>query len=631
MNRAEPTPLSVPPDPLRFFPAGRYWRVMRETKRPLGWAALLFGLFVAVQTFVLLARRDRWEVLFFFSRETALLVALLWLRDVGLAAAAGVLAGWILRKTLEAPERETAGPEGLHPGPGGTFLLFAVAAAGLPLRWIASGFVPPGLWVDIPYETLPVLLDPARVRWSGATPFVTGGMTHEVLSNSYLAYARGVYGLFGRTDLGFLALSALPGCLTPLAVFWLARELYGRRVALLALALAGVASWPLIVARWGSVAALNVPLVLGAAAATLAARRTGRAMFAALAGGAVGLSLHTHTAAWAVAPLFALFTIGALRRKDARKLVLVGWLVAGLTAAPFVVPLLSDVSRLGGHVRDVHLGKPVRDVAVPRAGGVFALPVSFGYNALEYTGLPLFTRDPNPRHVLPGRGVVLPLLGAAALVGAAGTVRRAAGGEPREILLLLVSSGMLAAGILSDPGGAPNTFRTCALAGPILIWSAVAAVRWSDRWEATGRVRGRILLPAVVALTFVSETVPFFAEWPFDPRVKTAFGEEETAAGRQLRRLGIAPRVLDPGALRHPLVLEVLSGPADARIPLPRLPLRTPAGLVGLPPGSPFWYVSNAQGLGALRSAGWKCARGIATSGEASGIVIAWTRPPRSV
>lgn len=603
---------------------------MTGTKRPLGRAAVLFGLFVALQTFVLLARWDRWEVLSFFSRETALLVSFLWLRNAGLAATAGVLAGWILRRTFGGPGEEAVDVAGLRPGPGRALLFLLVAAAGLPLRWIAAGLVPPGLWVDTLYETLPALREPANLKWAGASLLVTGGETHEYISNSYLIVARAVYGLFGRTELGVLAVSALPGCLIPAAVCWLAGELYGRRVALLSLALAGVASWPLIVARWGSVATLNVPLVLGAAAATLAARRTGRAAFAALAGGAVGLSLHTHTAAWAVAPLFALFTVGALCRKAARKLVLVGWLFAGLAAAPFVVPILSDVSRLGGHVRDVHLGKQVRDVSVPRAGGVFALPVSFAYNAFQYTGLPLFTRDPNPRHVLPGRGVVLPLLGAAALVGAAGTARRAAGGEPREILLLFVSSGMLAAGILSDPGGAPNTFRTCALVGPILIWSAVTAIRWSDRWEAAGRVRGRILLPAVVAFTFASETAPFFAEWPFDPRVERAFGEQETAAGRQLRQLGDAPRILDPGAVRHPLVLEVLSGAADARVPLPGLPLRTPADLVAGPPTSAFWYVSSPVGPGVLRRAGWRCARGIATSGGASGVVIAWVRPPRS-
>jgi len=604
---------------------------MTEAKRPLGRAAVLFGLFVALQTFVLLARRDRWEVLFFFSQETALLVALLWFRNAGLAAAAGALAGWILRRTVEGPGGNPADARGLHAGPGGAALLLFVAAAGIPLRWIAAGLVPPGLWVDTLYETLPVLREPARLSWAGATPLVTGGETHEYISNSYLLLARAVYGLFGRTELGSLAVSALPGCLIPAAVCWLAGELYGRRAALFSLALAGVASWPLIVSRWGSVAALNVPLVLGAAAATLAARRTGKAAFAALAGGAVGLSLHTHTAAWAVAPTFALFTIGALRRKAVRRLVLVGWLFGGLAAAPFVVPLLSDVSRVGGHARDVHLGRPVRDVSVPRAEGVFGLPVSFAYNTFQYTGLSLFTRDPNPRHVLPGRGVVLPLLGAAALVGAAGTARRAFDGEPGEILLLLISSGMLAAGILSDPGGAPNTFRTCALVGPILIWSAATAIRWSDRWEAAGRVRGGILLPAVVVLTFAAETVPFFAEWPFDPQVERAFGEQETAAGRHLRQLGDAPCVLDPGAIRHPLVLEMLSGPADARIPLPRLPLRTPADLVAEPPASAFWYVTGPEGPGALRSAGWRCARGIATGSGAPGVVIAWVRPPRPV
>ena len=604
---------------------------MNVTGRPFGRAAVVFGLFVALQTFAWLARWDRWEVLLFFSRETWLFVALLWLRNVGLAAAAGVLAGWVLRRTLPGPGDEPEGVDGPSARTGSAALVLFVAAAGVPLRWIAADLVPPGLWIDIPHETLPVLLEPARGLWLGATPLVTGRATHEVISNAFLAYARAVYGLFGRTGLGFLAVSALPGSLIPVAVWWLARELYGRRVALLALALAGVASWPLILARWGHIAALTVPLVLSALAATLAARRTGKAAFAALAGLCLGLSLHLHTAAWAIAPMFVLFTMGALRRKSFRKLILVGWLFASLAAAPFVLPLLSNVSRLGGHARDVHLGKPVPDVSVPRAGGLHGLTVSLAYNLVRYSGLLLFTHDPNPRHALPGRGAVLPLLGAAALVGAACTACRGLRGEPREALFLLVACGILAAGVLSDPGGAPNTFRICALLGPTLVWAAVTLVRWSDRWEAAGRVRGRVLLPAVVALTLVAETVPFFAEWPFDPRVERAFSQDVTEAGRLLRRLGDAARIVDPGAVPQPLVLEALSGPAAASIAMPRLPLRSPAALMAEPPAARLWYVCRRESLEALRGAGWRFARGIAPDGNRPEVVIAFGRPPRSV
>lgn len=604
---------------------------MIETKRPFGRAAVVFGLFVAVQTFAGLARGDRWEVLFFFTGETWLHVSLLWLRNVGLAAAAGLLAGWVLRRTLAIPEDGPGSAEWPSAGARETALVLLVATAGVPLRWIAADLVPPGLWVDIPYETLPVLLEPARGLWAGVTPLVTGGETHEVISNTFLVYARAVYGLFGRTDLGFLAISALPGCLIPTAVWWLARELYGRRVALLALALAGVAGWPLVLARWGHIAALTVLLVLFALAATLSARRTGRAACAALAGLTLGLSLHLHTAAWAIAPMFALFTLGALRRKSFQKLVLAGWLFAVLAAAPFVVPLLSNGSRLGGHARDVHLGKPVPDVSVPRVKGLLALPVSLAYNVLRYSGLLLFTHDPNPRHVLPGRGAVLPLLGAAALVGAACTACRGLGGEPREGLFLLVSCGILAAGILSDPGGAPNTFRTCALLGPALVWAAVTLVRWSDRWETAGRVRGRVALPAVVALTFAAETVPFFAEWPFDPRVERAFSQVDTEAGRLLRRLGDAARVVDPGAVSQPIVLEALSGPSVASTAMPRLPVRSPIVLAATAPASCLWYVCRRESLAVLRGAGWRCARGIAPDGNVPEVVVAFARPPHSV
>jgi hypothetical protein len=55
------------------------------------------AILVFVETFVFLAREDRWEVLFFFTRETWPYIALLWIKDIGLALLAAVLFAALVR------------------------------------------------------------------------------------------------------------------------------------------------------------------------------------------------------------------------------------------------------------------------------------------------------------------------------------------------------------------------------------------------------------------------------------------------------------------------------------------------------------------------------------------------------
>ncbi len=116
-------------------------------RRPFGRGAALLGLFVALQTFVLLARGDRWEVLLSFTREMVLLTVLLWLKDLGLAVLLGVLFVFLF---AFAEQGETGGEPGARwRGPGGVLaagvVLFFLAVA---VRWVAPQTIPPGIWVD---------------------------------------------------------------------------------------------------------------------------------------------------------------------------------------------------------------------------------------------------------------------------------------------------------------------------------------------------------------------------------------------------------------------------------------------------------------------------------------------------
>src|SRR5262249_50471244 len=152
------------------------------------------------------------DVLLWFTRETWLLVLLLWIKDLALAAAAGWIAVRLLSFTKNAVRRAENEPRALSAALEGT-LVAILLVAGVVLRWIFRDVCPPGVWVDTLYSTQSLLRNPAAVSALGATPFGAQTPSHELVSNLYLVFCRGIFAVFGRGDAGFFAISAVPGCL----------------------------------------------------------------------------------------------------------------------------------------------------------------------------------------------------------------------------------------------------------------------------------------------------------------------------------------------------------------------------------------------------------------------------------
>jgi hypothetical protein len=590
-------------------------------------AAIALGIFAAVQTFVFFARRDRFSVLFWWTSESWLLVTLLWCKNLALAGAAFLAFGSFAHATERIPE--TAEPESeksfRH-----TLLFLAILAAGTALRWVAPRQIPPGVWADALFEAEGVLRDPGNVGWIGGRPLhVESFQNSALVSNLYLKFCGLVFSIFGRGDVGLLALSAVGGTLALPATYWLGRELRGPRFALLAMTLAAFAAWPLVFSRWAWTGSLLLPLVLAGAAAALAALRTGRGLYAVLSGVFVGLSLHTHPAAWAIGAGFATFALTSLSRPGGGRLVAAA-AVAGLLAfLPFAPAFLRYPERFGGRAQDVSVFASTKDVAVPGGNGPWAPPLRLLYNGIEYTGIFLWTRDPNPRHGPPDRPPFDPALGLAALIGIAIALRSARAGDAGERLLLLLAGTSLLAGILGNPGGAPNGLRIYPFVGVALLWAAATVDRWVPFAARSTRVRPSLLFGVLLAVLFTAESVPFLAAWPDDRRVVGSFCATETAAGRIRRSLGDAPTVMEPGALGWPIVFEALAAGPDPRNPVTSLPRKTPKELLEVPPRSRFWYIATPDSLERLRKAGWSCSRGVSPAEERHDTVISWVIPAR--
>lgn len=583
----------------------------------------LFGGFVAVQTFFWLGRMDRFEVLFWFTSETWLYVLLLWLKDLALSAAAGFVAVRLLDLATRAAAREESAPPAPPRRAVEAAWVLPVVALGVALRWTFRSWNPPGLWVDVVFAARPLFGGGSVPPW-GASPFGESTVGHEVVSNLYVTFIRAVFAVLGSGETGFFAISALPGSLAVLAFWWSAREASGAWTAVAAALLGALLGWPVLLSRWTWTAVLLVALVLLAVAATLRALRTRSLGWAAFSGACVGLSLHTHASAGAVAAAFALFALLAWRRERGRGLVLSAAAASVLAFAPLAWGFVAGPARLGGHLRDVHFATPSRVVDMPQATGALRYPVLLASNALGYSGVLLWTRDANLRHTA-GRTVVSPLFGALALLGLgfAAARRRLA-----DVLLLLIAAGSLLAGILSNPGDAPNTQRISVLVAPAILLAAAVLEIGLARAVRAGVSSRLALFAGAAALLVAVETLPALVEFPAREGVAAHLDAVETEAGRLLARLADAPVVLESGAVFHPLVVEAVAHGVDRRLPLDLYARKTPAGLREAPPAGPFWILATPRGLAELSTGGFRCGRGIAPAGELSGVLLARVKPP---
>jgi hypothetical protein len=578
----------------------------------------LFAGFVALQTFFFLARADRWGILFSFAPGMRSLVLLLWVKDITLAVAAGFAASRVLEFVVSAAARdEIERPPELSPIAEAAWVV-PVLSLGIALRAAFRSINPPGVWVDVVQAAQPLFGRAAPPPW-GVSPFGEDRARFEVISNLYLTFVRGVLALFGSGEAGLFALSALPGALLVPAAWWLAREAYGARAGVFAALFASFLGWPLLLARWSTTAALLLVLVCLAGAAALRALRTGSFALAALAGVCVGLSLHTHASAGAVAAGFGAFALTRLRGPAARRLVLAAAGGAALAAAPLAWGFIAGAGRLGGHLRDVHLGVPTKEVDVPWADGILRLPVALVSNAVDYTGVLLWTADPSERNAPRGALMTIPV-GILALLafGFAGERKRTA-----DALFLWLSAATLLAGILSTPDGAPNTLRVCVLVVPLIVLSAALLDGGMERASQLVRARRPALLALAAATLLVFEALPSLVDAPDLPGVAPRFCAAETEAGRILRRLGDGPVVLEKGAVLHALVAEAVAHGEDRTRPFDSWPRRTRAELNAAPPPGGTWLYASRRAVAELGAVGVPVSRGVVPSPVRPDLVLA--------
>ncbi|MFV9504467.1 MAG: glycosyltransferase family 39 protein [Oscillochloridaceae bacterium umkhey_bin13] len=414
--------------------------------------------------------------------------------------------------------------------------LVAITGLALGLRLVALDGQPAGLWRDESRHGLQAL----RI-WNDATYrpiYVAEGADLPALLFYLMA---SVVGVFGPAPGTARLVSALAGAFTPLALYWAAGPLVGRRAALVAAILLAGASWALSMSRWAFPATLDHLLVLTAIGMLWRSlphdqRPTPHWLGLVLAGLLGGLALYAyHTGR--VAPL-ALAAVAGLRlgtqahawRRAAPGLALAA-LVGLLTIAPLVNYIISQSDDYNRRVGSVSVLDRI-DLDQRTPAGL--LLDNLGRYALAYHAL----GDPNGRHHQPQAPLLDPFAGLLLALGFGLALRHRRHHPGLALALALGAIYLIPAALSND---APHAMRALGTLAPACILAGTALVALINRLPTAG-LRQTVPLLMVVASLLFSGWV-YFDLMRTNPLVYGEFDLVETALGRVVQT---AARCADP-------------------------------------------------------------------------------------
>jgi 4-amino-4-deoxy-L-arabinose transferase-like glycosyltransferase len=419
----------------------------------------------------------------------------------------------------------------------GAALIVGAVAAGFRLHHLAS--IPPGLHHDEAVNGLDILVTIPRQH----PIFFELNNGREPL---FIYLQALVVSLLGPTTYALRLTSALVGTLTVLATYWLAREWYGRRVALLAGLGLAASFWYVDLSRVG-LRAVAAPLFL-----TLGllffwrGLRTGQLLGFVLAALSFGLDLYTYSSA-RVIPLLAVAIVvwelarnwrGLLRRWLG---LVVGVLVTVAVLAPLGAYFVGHPEFLINRADQVWIFNPNPSIEGER--------VTFPVNLRRTLGMFFLRGDENPRQNLPGRPVFDPIAAPFFGLGLGLTLWQALrsrfgtrpgwhGCEPDSSgWLLLWLGAILCLGVLTYES--PDFLRLSALAPAVYVtWALGIAAAW--RWLETRRlphatllqIGASLLVFGLVGYEAERTYTDYFRDWARRAEVYKAFDSGLTAAAR---------------------------------------------------------------------------------------------------
>ncbi len=386
--------------------------------------------------------------------------------------------------------------------------------------------------------------------------------------------------LFGAHPWTIRLIPALAGALTPLALYFAARPLFGTRVALLAAMLLAISVWQLSLSRLAFAATLGPPLTLLAiglvwrALTTNDERRTTndesagphyyRLIDAILAGGATGLAIYTYHPS-RLTPLVVAITI-ALRLgwdKCAWRAAVPRLMLLTVAAALVAWPLISY-----GITHRASFSQRIGQTSIFNSDSLDGrAPLArVEENVRLNLGIWNERGDRIGRHNVPNAPMLDPLTGAAFAIGAGLILTRLR--DRRALFLALWMGVALVPGIFSIE--APHAVRTVEVIAPTMLLAALGSstlAAWMNDerrttnderrstthlWPFVLRPLSTSTLPTVLGIglliaALVLNGVRYFVAWPQSPQAYEEFFVAETHAGEVIQRLVAQPEIQTGG------------------------------------------------------------------------------------
>jgi 4-amino-4-deoxy-L-arabinose transferase-like glycosyltransferase len=465
-----------------------------------------------------------------------------------------------------------------QPGPAvswreGLFLL-VVIAVGIVFRTHLLGSLPYGTWFDEAengLQAIRILDDP---RWR---PVFVADYSQMPALPFYLWAA--ALAVFGRTILAVRLLTTLVGVASILAVWALARQLYGRWVAVSAACVLALMRWHVGFSRFG-MTMIFVSLVAPLALLWLVrAVRTSSVRDAALAGLAVGIGAQFYYA-MAVVPVVAGFAAvchAVADRTPWRRALLV--LVTGATVslvayAPVLQYAVRNQKEFAERFRTVcvvpvgsltELGSvllhesPRRQQALHAIAGNVASHVAMFHIAGDRTG----------RHNLSGEPMLEPVTGVLFLVGLLWCLLRPL--DPRSWMLIVWTIAMLVPGVLSLAFEAPQAARTFGLTAVVALLTGlplgrIVQVLAEGRRHWLRPALAAALATAALAAIARSSWITYFDRQLVDGRGWAEFSALDTKIAQVARERGEGADIFVPEEyLDTPTERFILGHPLGAR------------------------------------------------------------------
>jgi hypothetical protein len=358
----------------------------------------------------------------------------------------------------------------------------------------------------------------------------------------------------GATPLGVRLSAALAGTVGVLAVYLLAREIGGRRYALVAGVLLAMMAWHLNFSRIAFNAVWSVALDALACLFFVRALRRASIVDGLLGGVSLGLGLHMYHTSRLLPLILALYLLHCL---VADRLALLRR--AGPPLLAFSAATLLTVSPVALHaaLRPAEFFERAAQVSIFNAAHEGGYLTPLWSNVTKHFLMFNAVGDDNGRHNLPGAPMLDPITGALFLVGLLYCLPRLR--RPAAFLLVAWVPIMLLGGILSRE--APHGLRTLDEVTGVALLAALPATSLWSRGQAWLEPRcppwaaGAVAAAAVLLLSWIGSfnIDRYFNLMARNPRVVSAFSAGETLIARELASLpGTTRAFVDPVYFNRP-------------------------------------------------------------------------------